>query len=310
MKNKIFPVLVVALFSFTVLSCQMKKARPQNEVQASQQEVTVVTDSIRFCESTYPYQNGLLIANFGTEQLNPLNTEGKGYILFYDKGKVRTLIPADGNLSAPKGMLVRNDYLFICDVNKLVVYNLKAIEEAPQIIQFPEGNLFLNDLSANGNTLYVSVTNSGKIFSLDISNPASVSTPVEWADVPGPNGLIIDNGTMYIASYPADGITTEANVIYQISDLSNPVPEKFITIPGQYDGIALSADKKTIYITNWTPAQIAAINRQTKEIVALDIRLPQPLIGPADISVTEEIMYIPDLPNSRVVIYPLSTDNQ
>lgn len=32
---------------------------------------------------TYPYNGGILIANFGTEQLNPLNAEGKGYILYY-----------------------------------------------------------------------------------------------------------------------------------------------------------------------------------------------------------------------------------
>ena len=45
--------------------------------------VEVVNEGIRFCESTYPYDGGILIANFGTEQLNPLNTDGKGYILYY-----------------------------------------------------------------------------------------------------------------------------------------------------------------------------------------------------------------------------------
>ena len=54
----------------------------------SAQSVTKeVTDGIRYCESTYPYEGGMLIANFGTEQLNPLNSEGKGYIVWHKDGK-------------------------------------------------------------------------------------------------------------------------------------------------------------------------------------------------------------------------------
>ena len=52
-------------------------------MSVSAQTVKEVNDGIRYCESTYPYQDGLLIANFGTEELNPLNSEGKGYIVFY-----------------------------------------------------------------------------------------------------------------------------------------------------------------------------------------------------------------------------------
>lgn len=66
----------------------------------SAQLETVVTDQIRFCESTYPYQEGLLIANFGTQELNPLNTEGKGYVVYYKDGKSQVLVSAAGNLSA------------------------------------------------------------------------------------------------------------------------------------------------------------------------------------------------------------------
>lgn len=133
----------------------------------STEENKVVSDGIRFCESTYPYQGGILIANFGSEQLNPLNTEGKGYILHYKKGEMKTLIPADGHLSAPKGMFEKNGYLYICDVNKLVVYNLKALDRLPQTVFFQNDDLFLNDLAASGNTLYISVTNSGRIYQLD-----------------------------------------------------------------------------------------------------------------------------------------------
>lgn len=212
-------------------------------------------------------RGGLLIANFGAEQLNPLNNEGKGYILNYKNGKTEMLIPTDGNLSAPKGMYQEKGYLFICDVNKLVVYNLKDLKQAPQIISFPADDLFLNDLAASGNTLYISVTNSGRIYTLDISHPSRLdkNTLKKWIDIVGPNGIIIDGNAMYVASYPADGKTTEENVIYKIADLKKPISEKFFNTPGQYDGIALSADKKTLYISNWTPAGVTAIDMDTKK---------------------------------------------
>jgi len=239
-------LLAVAILSvITMSSCQGKKSN----VAAKAEEPTIITDSIRFCESTYPYDGGILIANFGTEQLNPLNTEGKGYIVFAKDGKNNILIPADGNLSAPKGMFIKNNYLFICDVNKIVVYNLNKKEETPQTIRFPEDDLFINDLAASGNYLYASVTNSGRIYRIDITDLSKMSQtiPVKWVDIIGPNGIIIEDETMYVASYPADGVTTDANVIYQIANLTNPTPQVFINIPGQYDGIALSADKKTMY---------------------------------------------------------------
>lgn len=45
--------------------------------QATKAPVTTVGEGLRFCESTYPYEGGVLIANFGTEELNPLNGEGR-----------------------------------------------------------------------------------------------------------------------------------------------------------------------------------------------------------------------------------------
>lgn len=269
---------------------------------AFSQSVKIENEGIRFCESTYPYNNGILVANFGTEALNPLNTEGKGYILFVKDGKSEVVVPADGNLSAPKGMFLRDGYLYICDVNKVVVYNISKKGTKPVTIQFPEGNLFVNDLVADKNYLYASVTNTDKIFRIDISNPAAPGKPQEWATVAGPNGLLMIDGEMYVASYPADGVTKDVNVVYRIKNLSNPSPEKFIEVSGQYDGIALSKDRKSIYLTNWTPAQISRLNLSDKSLVPLKLNLQEPLIGPADITVANGKIYIPDLPNSRVVI--------
>lgn len=297
--------MLSVLFIVLAVLSSCGSGKKQNAQEQEHNAVMVINEDMRFCESTYPYKGGLLIANFGTEELNPLNTEGKGYILFYKEGKITTLIPADGNLSGPKGMFEKDGYLFICDVNKIVVYNLNALSDAPQVIKLPEGDLFVNDLAANGNTLYASVTNTGRIYSIDITDLANMdkAVPVEWCEVPGPNGLVVNGNSMYIASYPADGKTTEDNVVYYIADLKQPKPEKFITEAGQYDGVVLSADKKTLYVSNWVPAGVSAINMETKAIAPLDLKVP--VIGAADMSLVDGILYIPDLPNSQVIIYPL-----
>lgn len=269
---------------------------------SAQTVVNVIDKGIRYCESTYPYDGGLLIANFGTEQLNPLNTEGKGYIVLYKDGKNGVLIPADGHLSAPKGMLVRDGYLYVCDVNKVMVYNLADKAAEPRTIALPEGNLFANDLVSEGDYLYVSVTNTDRIFRVDISRPGQPGQPQEWLSVAGPNGLLLHEGSLYVASYPADGRTTDAHVVYRIADLKNPVVEKWMEMPGQYDGLAVASDGKALYVTNWTPAQVSRIDLNTRQLSPLDLKLPQALVGPADITVTGGYLYIPDLPNSRVVV--------
>lgn len=271
-------------------------------IHAANDGVVELNDGIRFCESTYPYKDGILIANFGTEQLNPLNEEGKGYILYYNGRSTEVLVPADGNLSAPKGMFMRDNYLFISDVNKIVVYNLASVGSEPYIVRMPEGNLFVNDLVAYGDKLYVSVTNTDRIYRIDISDLSNPGKPEEWVTVPGPNGLMIADGVIYVASYPADGNTSEKNVLYRIDDFSNPSIEKFVDIPGQYDGIALSTDGNFIYFTNWVPAQVSKVNVRTGAISVVPLHLDKPLIGPADITVKNHNVYIPDLPNSRVVI--------
>ena len=198
---------------------------------SAQTVVNVIDKGIRYCESTYPYDGGLLIANFGTEQLNPLNTEGKGYIVLHKDGKNEVLIPADGHLSAPKGMLVRDGYLYVCDVNKVMVYNLADKAAEPRTIALPEGNLFANDLVSEGDYLYVSVTNTDRIFRVDISRPGQPGQPQEWLSVAGPNGLLLHEGSLYVASYPADGRTTDAHVVYRIADLKNPFHRVLFQIP-------------------------------------------------------------------------------
>lgn len=256
-----------------------------------------------FCESTFWNGNDLYIANFGSSALNPLNTEGKGYIAQYKDGKVTTLIPADGNLSAPKGMALKNNYLFIADVSVIVVYNLNNLTAAPQKISFSKDDDFVNDLAIKDNTLYATVTRTNKVYQIDISNlqNLSASKPTLYVNVAGPNGIYIDNNTMYIASY-ADMATAD-NVIYTI-DMTQATlaPTKFIEQSGGYDGLALSSDAKTLYFTDWAngggaSGKVGKIDVNTKAITYYDVTVG----GPARLTLHNGYLYVPDLPNSKVI---------
>lgn len=269
--------------------------------EGAQNPTLVLSDGIRFCESTYPYRDGVLVANFGTESLNPLNDEGKGYILYVTPERSEVVIPATGALSAPKGMFLRDDHLFVCDVNRVVVFNLARPEAEPQVVRLPEGELFVNDLVADGNVLYASVTNTGRIFRFDISDLDAVGAPEAWLDVPGANGMLLHDGALYVVSYPADGVTTPANVVYRIGALDNLVAERFIELPGQYDGIALSTDGRALVVSNWAPASLARIDLESRAVTPVTLELEQPLVGPADMTLRDGQLWIPDLPNSRVV---------
>ena len=225
-------------------------------------EKDVLTRNLQICNSVCPYQDGLLITNWGTDSIDPLNSEGKGYIAFHKEGVTSILIPADGTLSAPKGMAVKDDYLFVADVNKVVVYNLNETSDQPQVISFPEGNDFVSDVAIVGNVLLAAVTNTSSIYALDISNLAhiDVGSLAVYAVVPGATSLCVSDYHLFIGSSTTYGEPTEFNVIYMIDDLSNPVAQPMTHRIGQYQDLALTPDGESLYF----------IDKNSKELGRLE----------------------------------------
>ncbi len=282
-------------------SC-MNQKKANVEVIPITNSATIISDSLRFCEATYWNGESLYISNFGGKELDPLNKAGKGYIMEFNSRKPSILVPADGRLNAPKGMCVVNDYLFVADVNAVVVFNLKDINKS-QKINFSAKDYYVNDLSVNGKYLYITVTNTGNIYKLDISAPDKIEnqTPKLFANVPGANGIVATDSIIYVASCPMDGNTVAANVIYTINNFDHPVVKKLFNRMSQYDGLALSEDGKSLYFTTWVNGNVGKINLKDNKTEMLT--LPLQLAGPADMTLHKGKLYIPDLPNSRVLVY-------
>ena len=280
-------------------------------------EVYTVTEHIRFNEGTLPLKHGgILLSNFGTETFDPLNKEGKGYIVLLDK-ETKVLFPATGALNAPKGMAVKDDCLFVADVGCVVVYNMKQPEQRPVKIAFPEGELFVNDIVALGDFLLVSVTNTGHLYSIDVKDCGTIWSaqrpkPKKVADIPGANGLAEHEGTLYVASYDPNENPGEQNVIYAV-DMTVPGSKPLNLIGsryGQYDGVAVSPDGSKLYFSNWKNAEgkaevgyIDLTPHKKNAVPVLDVGVELP--GPADICISDGYLFIPDLPANKLYIMAL-----
>lgn len=292
-------------------------ASAQQALAPKKAEVYTVTDHIRFNEGTLPLKNGgILLSNFGTDTFDPLNKEGKGYIVLLDKEN-RVLFPASGALNAPKGMAVKDDCLFIADVGCVAVYNMKKPELRPVKIAFPEGELFVNDIVALEDMLLVSVTNTGHLYSIDVKDcdalwSAHRPKPRLAATIPGANGLAEHEGTLYVASYDPNEQPGEQNVIYAV-DMTAPGAQPVNLLGsryGQYDGVAVSPDGSKLYFSNWRNAEgkaevgyidLAPDKKHTVTLLDLGVELR----GPADISISDGYLFIPDLPAGKLYIMAL-----
>lgn len=292
-------LLLFSLASLMV-SCGGNTSREESKTR-------ILHGDMPLCESVLVHDGKIIVTCFGDPDLELLNTEGKGYVLRFTDTVAKVLIPADGTLSAPKGTIVRANSLFIADVNKIVVYNLKDLSEAPQLIVFPAGELMVNDFAIRENMLYTTVTNTGDIFSLDITDPARIdpATLQFYTNITGCNGIRIRGNTMYVASYPFDLVTTEENVIYVIDDMEHPSIAKLIERPGLYDGLALSPDGSKLYFSEWgeTTGNVGYVDLKSAEVKLLDLGVE--LAGPARIWLDGGKLYIPDMPLSRIMIYTL-----
>lgn len=264
--------------------------------------VSVWHEEVRFSESVYPYEGGVFISNYGSETRSPRKEEREGYILYRKDGVTKTVVPKGSGLHKPMAMAVKDGYLLVGDLVRIVVYRMDDWEAAPQVIPFPATDHIVNDMALDGNTLYVSVTDTNRIYTLDVSNMAEFGTkrPREWLRLPGPNGLTIHDGAMYVASIPTDFVHVKPeNVIYRIRDLSRPQPEVFFKLPGLYDGVAISADGSKAYVSDWQTGTVREVNTSTGHVRVI---YEERGIGPADIAIDGGTLYVPELTGSRIIV--------
>ena len=177
------------------------------------------------------------ISRVNAEDLKPVD------LRFIDGAK------ADVTLNAPKGLAIVGDELWVSDITTVRKFDRKTGAAKGEVKI--AGSTFLNDLAADGTTVYVS--DSG-MKAGEGGNFAPTGTDAIWRisgtkatklasgkDLKGPNGLVVAGGKVWAASFGA-------NEIYAIENGKKGTP---VTLPkGGLDGFAVLPDG-SLAISSW-----------------------------------------------------------
>ncbi len=259
----------------------------------------IITNGVSYSESVLPYEGGLLVSNFGRLDIDGHLEEKLGHVTYIKDGKVRGVIQ-EGVLSKPTAMIVKDGVLYICDNDNIKLFDVQRPGKILQQIAAPKGYKVTNALALDGDTLYLTMTNPGAIYKMDVTDARNPGKLKLWTKLAGANGITVKDGVAYVVTIPVDYKTLDDKfVVYSISGEKHPTIERFRDVPALYDGAALNEGGSKLYVSDWSTGSVRAIDVATKEE---QVVYEEAGIGPADIAVADGKVFIPDLVHSRIII--------
>lgn len=219
----------------------------------------------------------------------PWAKDGKGSI-----GKVAMdgkVIAAEWitGLQAPKGMGKHKNYLYVADLNEVVVIDITKAAIVDRIVI--DGAIALNDISVEENgTVYVSDSRGRKVYSIE-NKKATVL--LDTMQLKSPNGVLRHKGSLYVL---------DAGSMYRM--------EKNGSLTKLADGMEASTDgveniSGGDYIVSTWIGVVYYVNADGSKQVLLDGRKQK--INSADIGydAAKRIVYIPTFWRNTVAAYKL-----
>ncbi|MBX2846302.1 MAG: hypothetical protein KTR13_08820 [Saprospiraceae bacterium] len=221
---------------------------------------------------------------------NPWEKDGNGSI-----GKVATdgkIIDANwitGGLSAPKGMAIKGNKLFVADIDELVEIDLEtnAISNKYAI----EGADKLNDITlADDGTLYISDTGAGKVFSM---NDGTFDTVLEGLN--GPNGVLAQGKDLFVAVWndkTFNKVNWDDNSLTTIaSNIENP------------DGITPIGDG--YFVSSWN-GLVHHVNAEGETTLLVDTGEATEGAADTDFIAKDNVLLVPTFFGNKVAAYTYS----
>ncbi|CZE46693.1 hypothetical protein [Campylobacter geochelonis] len=241
-------------------------------------------------EAVTSYQDGLFVSNVG-KKLAPLAKDGDGFI---------SLLDLDGNiikmdfitgLDAPKGMVVKDGVLYVADIDTLKGFDITT--KKPVFNLKINGAVFLNDLLDFDGSLLLSDTGTGIIHQIDTSKKTYKTFFKLDSKLGGPNGMIFKDGELFVATYDPNGVK-KTNLV----KIAGGKLTKFDSMSGLLDGIAVHEGK--VLVSDWVDGKNGVVySFDGKSFSTLD--LPK-LLGPADMYLLNDTLYIPQMAGNRLTI--------
>ena len=251
------------------------------------------------------YNGGLLISNLGKD-IDYFSESPNGFITYYKDGKSEIKIKHGGVLFAPKGMAIKDHFLFVADLGKVAVFDLTGDCQLVDQIQIPQADAFVSDVMVLGGTLFISITNYNKIYLLNIENPNKIdhSSLLEYLEVPYPSTIRATGEYVFISSNSFDGTPFDDKIIHIIDNLSSPSLRPIIHTEGDYQAMVFSPEGTRLIFSDMTKnGQIGNIVFETGEYI-------YETIGADNSQFTSMIiignkLFVCDITNSQVLIKDL-----
>ncbi len=249
-------------------------------------------------ESVSARKDKLYVTNMGAV-LDPLAKDGDGYIsmLSRNDGKIveEKFI---GGLNSPKGLLIRHKKLWVTDVDRVYLYNIKTKKMIRSIDLSPHGISYTNDLTKRPGGAYVSVTLKNGIYKVCKKGKAKqLKTKAELA---GPNGVFRKARKLFVANYGRDN---EPNGSFGKMK-RNGKKYKVYQSGGIYDGIIKIGHR--LVVTDWvsqTENKGRIVSYHLCKKKATEISLGRTLDGPADLYADKRNrqIWIPVMRENKIV---------
>lgn len=247
----------------------------------------------------HPGSDSLFVSNVNG---SPDAQDGNGFISrLTDEGEIAELYWLQG-LDAPKGLAIKDDTLYVSDIDELVVID---INQKSVIKRYPVTTAkFLNDVAIDQQGhVYVSDMATNEIYRL-----ADDSFSLWMADpnLEAPNGLLIENNALIVGSWGnmTDGFATEVPGHLKTIDLESREIQSLGdgTPVGNLDGV--EADGRGNYlVTDWMQGRLLRIFRNGRSETLIEF---EP--GSADHTVMPEknLVIVPMMMQNNVVAFRIS----
>ena len=296
MKYSIF-TLLITLFILTACKKDNNKKIAFTEanvvhVVSNSPTVTFISETLGLthCESAvYDKERELIYASLignrevGDGSIAKLNLDGK----LINKTFVT-------NLNDPKGIAITKDKLYVSDVTELVEADLKTGEILKKYTL--EGIKFLNDVALDTNgDVFVSDTFTSKVYKLDNQGNFSLWLANDLLDKP--NGLLIQDDMMYVASW---GSKPEGGRLSKV-DMATKSIDSITSVIGNLDGIRVY-DKNRKIISDWRSGNIHLVDDKgnTEQILKVGQS-----VGDIAYIKEKQLLLLPMNKQSRLLFYKI-----
>lgn len=189
------------------------------------------------------------------------------------------------NLSAPKGMGIHKENLYVADLDEVVVIDIKSGKPVQRIPI--AAAIFLNDLAIDqAGVIYVSDSRTGKIHRIQ---DGAVTTYLE--NQIGVNGLLTSDDNLYFA---AKGTLWKADKNKTLTKITDGMDEST-------DGI-IQTNKNDFLVSCWNGI-IYQVKSDGSKHTLLDTRSQKSNTADIGYDPDKNILYVPTFLKNRVVAY-------